>query len=55
MDASMSATKLLDPSSKDIEVSVSAQLIHALTAGIRYYGFLLKLSDTEESATASRN
>jgi len=54
VDYSMSALASLSPGNKNLELSVSSQIIHSISAGIRYYGFLLKLSDSQESSTSSQ-
>lgn len=52
VDFAMSASVNLEYGNKNIEVDVSSQLIHSLTSGTRYYGFLVKLPDSIESSTA---
>jgi len=49
----MSALKTLNPGNKHIELDITNIIQHSLTSGVRYYGFLLKLSDDIESTTAT--
>lgn len=51
----MSSSITLTPSNLDIEMSITNLVKHSLSSGMRYYGLLLKLPNTIETATASIN
>jgi len=52
VDTSMSSSVSLSPGNKNLELDVTNHIIHSLTGGIRYYGFLLKLPSAMESSTS---